>query len=160
MGTFEEKGIYVGLVGARFEKPNLMEWQNILVTREQNVPENGYGLETSTKNKLLEIWSSFYGIKFLTFEEAETDSTGRFIRLSPKIYFDSSAYKERIKMTIEPFLLHANQCGIEGSKKVYCHIVGLGLSVWLKSPIQAKLMLEVYADLYKIIFIKYFGSRF
>ena len=35
-GAFQETGIYTGLVGARFEKTGLMEWQHMIVTPEQN----------------------------------------------------------------------------------------------------------------------------
>lgn len=34
-GSFEEQGVYVGLVGARFEKPGLMEWQHMVITRNK-----------------------------------------------------------------------------------------------------------------------------
>ena len=42
-GSFEDRGVYVGLVGARFERVGRMEWQHMLVTPGQNRPENGYG---------------------------------------------------------------------------------------------------------------------
>src|SRR5258708_32382739 len=34
--SYQKKGIYTGLVGARFEKPNYMEWCHMVVTKEQN----------------------------------------------------------------------------------------------------------------------------
>lgn len=43
-GTFESEGIYVGLVGTRFERPELMEWPHIVITEQQNSELNGYGL--------------------------------------------------------------------------------------------------------------------
>ena len=32
----EEEAIYIGAVGARFEKEGRMEWQEIVITPEQN----------------------------------------------------------------------------------------------------------------------------
>ena len=40
---FEPVGIYVGQVGARFERMRCMEWRHMIVTEEQNTEENGYG---------------------------------------------------------------------------------------------------------------------
>ena len=41
--AYEKSGIYVGLVGARFERPGLMEWQHLIVEPEQNTVAKGYG---------------------------------------------------------------------------------------------------------------------
>ena len=150
-GTYEDKGIYVGLVGARFEKPGLMEWQHMIITPEQNTKANGYGAQggNSPKAQLLVIWSRLYGQTFVTFDEAKADTTGRFIALGSQMYLDTVVYKERMRMVLEPFVFDANQRGANQNKQVYCHVVGLGLGVWQKSPVQEKLMLQVYADIIK-----------
>lgn len=145
-GSFEESGIYVGLVGARFEKPNFMEWQHIMITREQNTQVNGYGISNIISNNLLDIWQKFYGEKFPTFDEAKSDKTSKYLYLSKDLYFNTSVYKKRMKMVIKPFLLNANREGKLQGKKVYCHVVGLGLGVWQVTSYQAKLMLEVYSE--------------
>lgn len=150
--TYEERGIYVGVVGARFEKPELMEWKHMIITPQQNTKENGYGTEADKndiKTKYLSIWASFYETKFVSFEEAKRDKTGRFIQIKPQMYLDSLVYKKRMKRVIKPFLVEANKSGIAQNKNVYVHVVGLGLGVWQQSSIQAKLMLEVYADILK-----------
>lgn len=156
--SYQEQGIYVGLVGARFEKPGYMEWQHMIVTPEQNTFANGYGAWTDRmimiqrngeKTVVLSLWSKFYGETFHTFEEAQADTRGRYIKLSPTMYLDSVIYKKRMKMVIEPFLVDANDRGMKQGKKVYCHAVGLGLGVWQITPLQTKLMLEVYADILK-----------
>lgn len=41
--VFEPFGIYIGLVGARFENENKMESEYCLITPERCTPENGYG---------------------------------------------------------------------------------------------------------------------
>jgi hypothetical protein len=148
-GSYEKTGVYTGLVGARFEKPGLMEWQHMIITPEQNTIKNGYGLtqhHNSQKNPLLDIWSQFYEERFPTFQEAKNDTLGRYICLRTNQYFNASVYKKRLKMVIVPFLLDANERGKQHHKKVYCHIVGLGLGVWQITPLQAQLMLEVYEE--------------
>lgn len=147
-GTYQESGIYTGVVGARFEKPNFMEWKYIVITPEQNTSSNGYGLYNSgIKYKLLGIWSEFYGERFPTFEEARADTRGNYIKLEKDLYFNVPVYKKRLEMVVKPFLLDANERAKEKHTKAYCHIVGIGLGVWQLSPIQAKLMFEVYIEL-------------
>ena len=150
--TFEQEGVYVGLVGARFEKSGLMEWQHMIVTPIQNRSSNGYGPDADPANsqrKFLSLWEELYDNKFVTFEQAQADTSGRYILLSSQEYLDSVMYKKRMKMVIEPFLVDAHERGKKVGKKVYCHVVGLGLGVWQKTTMQAKLMLEVYADIIK-----------
>lgn len=70
---------FAGLVGCRFEVNCLMEWQHIIVDKDQNVSANRYGpieyslgecvepkgdLDTLKKDiiYLLQIWAKFYGI--------------------------------------------------------------------------------------------------
>lgn len=145
-GSYQEQGVYAGLVGARFEKPGLMEWQHMMVTKEQNTKEHGYGAGNKS-NAMLNMWADFYHDTFATFDEAAADKTGRYIQLNPTTYFDAVIYKKRMRMVIEPFLVDANDRGVQDNQKVYCHVVGLGLGVWQQSPVQGKLMLEVYAEI-------------
>lgn len=142
-GSFEEEGVYVGLVGARFEKPDYMEWQHMIITPQQNIAENGYGFDACDKG-LLAIWSNLYGFKFPTFAQAQQDTTGRFILLKNGFYFDTVVYKKRIRLVVEPFLKDANTRAQKLNKKAYVHVVGLGLGVWQIDKKQEELMLEVY----------------
>ena len=147
-GTYEQQGVYVGLVGARFEQPGLMEWQHMIVTPSQNTQKNGYGSKQGSNNSLLSFWSALYGLDFATFDQAAADKTGRYIPLGGGTgYFDAAAYKERIRLVVEPFLRDAQYRGMQADKKVYVHVVGLGLGLWQKIPEQATLMLDVYAEL-------------
>lgn len=150
-GTFEESGIYVGLVGARFEKPGYMEWAHIMVTSEQNTAANGYG-DVPVKGRraeLLALWARFYQIPyFYTYEQAAADRTGRFLRLLNG-FFDTVVYKERLKKVLVPFLVDANERGAAAHQKVYCHVVGLGTGVWAVTQRQEEYMFEVYVDILK-----------
>jgi len=147
---YEEQGIYVGLVGARFEKPGLMEWQHMIITPDQNKTETGYGNNPCLENpqaKLLAIWAHLYNETFATFEKAQSDTSERYIKLGKDIYLDSIIYKKRIKIAAESFLVEANERGREQNKNIYCHIVGLGLSCWKIDSRQNKLTLEAYSDI-------------
>ncbi len=150
-GTYQDQGIYIGLVGPRFEKPNVMEWQHMIITREQNQAKGGYGPDAkqdSPKTQLLNLWATFYGLKhFPTFEQAKGDMSGRFVALKNGIYLDTLVYKKRIKMVMDAFLCEAQQRALDMKKKAYCHVVGLGLGYWaLDSKLQAGYILEVFGE--------------
>ena len=150
---YTKKGIYVGLVGTRFERKELMEYQHIIITATQNTKEKGYGNLQKNESKLT-IWEKFYGEEFPTYEEAQ-QNIDRYVRIVniysydiQPIYFNKSIYKKRIKMSVLPFLMHANDVAIKEGKKAHCRVVGLGLGVWaVAKELQTKLMLEVYKDI-------------
>lgn len=148
-GTFEEKGIYVGMVGARFERKNQMEWRHMMITKEQNTIENGYGLDADEKKlnaQLLKPWAKLYRqTHFPTYDEAEIDTTGKYFKIHQG-YFNKEVYKERMKLVITPYLHDANQRAQEQGKQAYVHCVGLGLGVWQITQEQAKIQLEAYAE--------------
>ena len=148
-GTYEPKGIYAGLVGARFERQGLMEWQHIIITPEQNIQNHGYGMG-NTSNKALALWSTLYGFSFPTYEQAQQDTSGRYIPFEGgKKYFDSFVYKERLKLVLEPFLLDAHKRAQQQGKRAYVQVVGLGLGVWRIINEQWQLMIDTYADIIK-----------
>lgn len=162
-GNFEQEGIYIGLVGARFERPDingslgLMEWQHMIITEEQNTEKNGYGLNLKNilSNPLLSLWSKFYGFNFPTFDEAKKDKTGKYIAFdNNKKFFNINVYKERMRLVIEPFLIDSNKRGKEQNKKVYVHAVGLGTGAWAINEIkekQEKIMLRVFFEAVQIL---------
>lgn len=145
----EIRALYCGLVGARFERPGFMEWQHMVITKEQNTEENGYGtsvdipsllddnydnkLENSTKNKLLNVWARFYGIEYFpTYQEAKKSNA--HIKLvdsqQNEAYFNQDVYIKRLRMSIDPFLQNANTYGVINNKNIYVHVAGLGTGVW------------------------------
>lgn len=157
-GSFEPKGIIVGMVGARFEKPGVMEYSHMVVTPEQNTAANGYGLSADPSNpKTIELrmWAEFYGSKvgdvyaFPDFNEASQDKTGRYLECF-KGYLDVAVYRERLTLSIESFLLEANDRAKAQGKMGYLHVIGLGLGPWsISQGKQQGIMIEVYADLLK-----------
>jgi hypothetical protein len=143
-GEFEEQGILVGLVGARFEKPGFMEWQHVIITKQRDT-------DLREKNKLMDIWSRFYNKKFQTYAEVVADTSARYLKYGAQSYFDTEVYKERMKMVVEPFLLDAHRRGVKQKKKVYVHAVGLGLGVWKVLQEQTNLLLNVYEEVIRSI---------
>lgn len=131
------EGIYVGSVGARFERQGLMEWEHMVVTCVQNTVENGYGLdalaaEENARTDYLRIWSDFYspGYVFPSYDEVvalkETISPAEFAKSfsslgsggnGKSLYLNNFIYKERMKRVIQPFLQEANQRALEEMEK-------------------------------------------
>ena len=69
------------------------------------------------------------------------------------MYFDKLLYKARMRLVLEPFLLHANsevsrlRSSRDANLSGYVRVVGLGLGVWKIHPEQTKLQMEVYKDI-------------
>lgn len=137
--NYEAKGILIGLVGARFEKEGLMEYPHIIIGPP--------GKNDQQDEKLRQIWAKFYELeRFPSYEEALKDHSGNIFPLGKDRFFNVDVYKKRLRMTIEPFLLAANQRARECGRKAYVHAVGIGLGAWLVSPKQGQWMTDVYAD--------------
>lgn len=117
-GTFEERGVIIGLVGARFEREDHMESTYMLppVARSRMHPD------------LRRIWNEFFGIS-----PTALGTT-----------FNNLAYQARMRLTAEVLLFEANRRAEMAGKKAYVYIVGLGLGVWQRSPDQARLYVEVF----------------
>ena len=133
-GTYENEGIYCGLVGARFERPACMESKYMLITQEQNTLKNGYGI--GKKNSLttqLHIFEKLYNQQLPTYEQAEQDTSKKYIRCTYQdkpAFFNAPVFKERMRLVLEPFFLHADEHARLANKKAYVVMVGLGLGVW------------------------------
>lgn len=119
-GTFEERGVIIGLVGARFERPDHMEATYMLprVAKSRMHPD------------LLRIWREFLGVS----------------PRAPRTAFDTLAYQARIRLTAEILLFEANRRAMVAGKKAYVYIVGLGLGVWQISPDQAPLYVDAFVQ--------------
>jgi|GEM_PF-987029 len=161
--TYEPKGIYVGLVGARFEREDVMESEHMLITPQKNTAEQGYGISADPNNPKtieLRLWAEMYGscvkgtCTFPEYREVEEDlerndpdAIARFLKVKGDVYLDTFVYRERLRLVIESFLLEANECAGRKGQLAYLHLVGLGLGVWQVDKKQEEIMLQVYADL-------------
>jgi hypothetical protein len=186
-GTFEKKGIYWAMVGARFERSGLMEHAHMIVSLEQNTPQNGYGRPNvpgfnREKAIVLALWAQFYDSRvpdgqgglvwgFPAFGEHDRSDPGNYEALDEgaKI-LNKKIYKERMRLILRPFLLESNRRAEQQRKAAYLSLAGLGLGMWSLSPssVQAGLQGEVYEELFKshrLAFISdinfsYFGREF
>lgn len=144
----EPEGIYVGLVGCRFERENFMEWRHMVVTPEQNRLDQGYGSPQGS-DALLQAWAAFYGIEcFPSFEQA-AEQPERFLRVhlhGAMAYLDALVYTRRVEITAQLFLQEANGRAEKVGKRAYCHVVGLGLGVWAISPDQNELFVNAFLN--------------
>lgn len=145
--SFISSGVYVGCVGARFERPSVMESEYLVITSTAT-PENGYGKGSKDLKKNL-VAKFFLGEDHLpSLKEAAEDKTGKFHKgmFSEPRYFHIPGYKRRMRLTVEPFLSDANRRAIAAKRPAYIHAVGLGLGVWQVLDKQSDWLLEVYAD--------------
>ncbi len=173
-GSYENQGVLVGAVGARFEKPGLMEYAHMIITPEQNTPANGYGdpsVQGYVENPLLQVWAKFYGIDYfpswdevkvsglIESENEEDDPKKTYLMVNTyegsfdddsfkeiTFYIHKDVYKKRMKSVVAPYLFAANQYAQDQGKKAYCRVVGLGLGVWAKHVKQQKWLVDVYLD--------------
>jgi len=159
--NFEPFGVYVGCVGARFERQGKMEWSHVMITSSQNTIANGYGRdadEECPQSRQLRMWARFYlhdiDSVFPTFEEVVALKRGN-PDLFDELYFthyqgffNKTVFRERIRVVAEAFLRDANSRVGEYPDKesAYAHVVGLGLGVWQVAKCQTELLVEAYAQ--------------
>ncbi|KAJ3278700.1 hypothetical protein HK104_002098 [Borealophlyctis nickersoniae] len=153
-GSYEPTGIYVGLVGARYEVPNFMEWAHTVIS------------QSSPTGPLDEIWARFYNQKptgessfrFPTFTEVATNpQPQRYPRLNSNSFFNAEVYKLRIRIPIEMLLLDANNRAQQENRKAYVHVVGLGLGVWQILSVQEALFIEVVGEALQQLSLPHIG---
>ena len=146
-GSYEARGVYVGLVGARFERPERMESQHLVLTPTRSIAARGYGPDADPENVatgLLRAWARFYGREHLpSYVEASADSSGRYLRLGRAALLDTELYAHRLRAVLEVFFREADRRGREAGRGVYAHVVGLGLGVWQIHPRQGELFVAV-----------------
>jgi len=137
---YTERGIYIGLVGARFEILDQMESRFLIASKKSCSPERGYGAYDTPKTHdqaILAIWARFYDVA-----DPQTGRLGFPINDGIQPTLNLERYRLRIGLTLETFLLEAESRGAEVGRKVHAFVVGLGLGVWQYSQRQT----SVYMD--------------
>ncbi|KAJ3367188.1 hypothetical protein GGF31_007685 [Allomyces arbusculus] len=116
--TFERFGIYIAVVGARFEVDDEMEARFMLGTVGNPPPPS---------DALKPEWSAFYG----------ADATEReLIALYPDPMpndtrvLDAARYRRRMRATFDLILAECASRSTEYHQPAYLRMVGLGLGVW------------------------------
>jgi len=125
-GTFVERGIYVGQVGARFQRPGLMEWAHAMITMRQNT----WNAEDSDPLRLL--WARFYDYPygFPNYDSVDHGHAGHHFLSTRAGFLDPDVYRKRIELCAEPLLCDAAERARAQSTKAFVHVVGLGLGEW------------------------------
>lgn len=138
------------MIGTRLEKPNVMEWQEMVVTKKQNTLYNGYGSEV--QNTLPKLFFDFYEETCHDFHEilavkrcSLSKGENRFVDLTDSI-FDNYMYYKRMTISFDTLLMEANYRAKSVNKTAYVHVVGLGLGVWKLSLHQGKVFMDTFAD--------------
>lgn len=149
--TIEREGVVIGLIGARFERPDVMEYQDIMITKTQNTEANGYGFdleqissETVTPaSDLRRIWREFYEEpRDFIYADTPYDTT-RFEEVSQGI-FDHQVMRKRYAISFDTLLLEAQDRAFKAGKPAYIHVVGIGLGVWKAARQQERTFLESF----------------
>jgi Domain of unknown function (DUF4804) len=144
-GEYTSRGVYVGLVGARFEKPDQMESRFLIESGLYCTENRGYGFSaeaTTHEQAILQVWARFYGVN-----EVKTGLQGFPIIENPsQISLVMERYKQRLAITLESFLLEAESRGKEENRPVRAFLVGLGLGVWMLTSHQTEAYVEVLIE--------------
>lgn len=163
--TIERDGVIIGIIGARFERPLMMEYQDILITKQQNTLANGYGTMPTTKldesliNKFeyRKIWNWFYNEKSLLYDEvSEQDKRFRPIgfvtgkKLDVDL-FDQIVMEKRYSISFDTLLIESDYRASVLKKKAFIHVVGIGLGVWKATDCQNKVFLECFESRIKAL---------
>lgn len=143
-GSFQASGVIVGMVGARLKRKGLMEWQDCLVTPDQNTEARGYGARAAPA-QLQAVWARLWGRALPTWREADARDEG-FLRVSKNMLLNVGVYKARMRLTAEVLLAEAGARAAAEGLKAYVHVVGLGLGVWRASKDQDALFADAWGE--------------
>ncbi|KAJ8890496.1 hypothetical protein PR048_010005 [Dryococelus australis] len=156
MQGLHRAGVVIGLTGTRFERPNKMDWEEIIITKEQNVLNKGYGSPRAVNTSEYywrQLWCQFYGLgRYLpTYRETETifnsRSTNHYLKLSNiDGYFHNIAFSRRLAVSFETLLMEAQHRAYIAGRFAYIHVVGIGLGVWKISDHQETVFLNSFAN--------------
>eukprot|EP00947_MAST-08B_sp_MAST-8B-sp1_P002456 g2456.t1 len=127
----------------------------------------GYDERGSAQRALLQMWARFYGChgtraqgssaNFPCYDGKEEHAGARFVPLPSSSgggaggYLDLAVYKQRMRVTVEAFLIDANDRAGRAGTTAFCHAVGPGLGVWQKHGAQGQAIVDVYADVVKAV---------
>lgn len=145
----EREGVIMGLIGSRFERENVMEWEDILITKEQNTEERGYG-EKGGDQRLRDyrrIWREFYEEpQNFCYNDAKVDN-GRFIKLDRgSVKFDTVLMSKRYAISFDALLLEAQARAVAAGKPAFIHVTGIGLGVWRIAPQQVDIFIDTFVQ--------------
>lgn len=149
----EEEGIIVGLIGTCLTGPSVLEYQEIVISENQNTAQRGYG--NNVKDNIRNVFFNFYGESPLLYNQIPKNSENRFIRLQNGVIFDNIMYAKRLAISFDTLLIEANSRAQEREKFAYVHVVGIGLGVWRISIHQEEVFVETFGQRLRYVIIFY-----
>lgn len=159
-----EKGIYTGLVGARFDEPLKMEHAFLIVKKDMHTEANLYG--KNRNDWRMNLWADFYDLEyFRSYNEIDygyksqiKNIIERYVPASNNTYLDLHAYSKRMKLVYKMYFNHMvylfkNKKILmneqSSDKSLYVIFVGLRTGVWaIDSSLQEYIIVQV---IYEII---------
>ncbi|EDX16342.1 GD24700 [Drosophila simulans] len=147
--TLQRRGVIVGMIGARLSRRNLMEFQDIVIARQQNTRERGYGMAlgepaTTREEDYRRLWREFYATPDLIHGQAVIDNQ-RFGPSKNKMdVFDNLVMKRRYAISFDLLLLETQERAKRMKKLAYLHVVGFGLGVWKAAEQQERIFMETF----------------
>ncbi|KAJ3302826.1 hypothetical protein HDV03_004515 [Kappamyces sp. JEL0829] len=148
-GSYIERGIYMGLVGARFERTECMESLFCLAS-----PKNP--LER-LHPRLVSIWAEFYGVPAFDSYKAAQSQASVWFPLRGEMFIHRAALKLRLSVTLELMIMETNDRAKKSQSMAYLHVVGLGLGVWRVSDLQTKWFLETFLEALHTLDVAWIG---
>ncbi|KAF2666677.1 hypothetical protein BT63DRAFT_441762 [Microthyrium microscopicum] len=146
-GTFEERGIIVGLVGARFERADRMD--SLLILDEDLDQDGEEGKSVVMNEELVKSLQVFFGrVKRErsedTVDEDAVDGGDTADGDFKGGWFDKVMYKARMRITVDMLLWEASSRAQKAKTSAYVHVAGFGLGVWAMHHNQMRWFLEVW----------------
>ncbi|XP_061384786.1 uncharacterized protein LOC116773412 isoform X2 [Danaus plexippus] len=152
----EEEAVIIGLIGARFERPRKMDFEDVLITKDQNTVQNGFGQPDNNTDSWIsrwrQMWSEFYDIPSLLYKDLPDIRTDEkkyltnYVRIDDNTVFSNEVYYKRISVLADTTLLEAEFRAKETGKNAFINVIGCGLGVWRISSHQS--------DVYILTFIQ------
>ncbi|KAK4950772.1 hypothetical protein LTR10_010765 [Elasticomyces elasticus] len=136
-GTFEPRGVIVGLVGARFEREGRMDSTFCL-------PHRRFQDSLEMHPDLQKAFLQFFNV--------------RSRRSTPDQHFIVPVYKARMRITIDILLLEANDWAKDVGKKAWTYVVGLGLGVWQHDSDQPEHYINAFTDALSDLDLPHIGT--
>lgn len=147
--AIQQSGVVVGLIGPRLEKEGVMEWEDVVVSRAQNVAAHGYGESPrgpAERASWRKLWADFYGASHFPLYDRVKRSPDRagYVPVG-NLYLNKAVYSARLAVSFETLLLEAQARAACAGRRAYVHVVGIGLGVWSLSPDQEAVFLEAFS---------------
>lgn len=154
----ERCGVVIGLIGARLSRRDVMEFQDIVISKTQNTVENGYGQKTLNNDtrqmSYRQVWKDFYNEEDFLFDKVVKDGKRFANSKNMNDIFDNLIMKKRYAISFDTLLLESEARAAATEQLAYIHVVGIGLGVWKTAPQQEEIFLLTFTERIKVLLPK------